>query len=256
MSVLDVQALETNFENWRKERVPHLPISEAFERYAVEHVLKDADLSDDEIDSGLFGGADDGGVDAMYFFVNRVLMRQDSDVPDPAITANLTIIQAKNEKGFSETAVQKIHDLARDVLNWSVSVDSLTYLNSAARDAISLFREKYNQVIGRHHQLTVDFYYITKTDAEPNPKVEKRAAALCDFVKSEISIAKVAFNFWDCRKLLSAVRKAPVTSMVMTVSKHFTTDDNSAICLVKLPHFADFITDGERTLGSGSEAEE
>ena len=45
MSALDVQALETNFENWRKERVPHLSIGEAFERYAIEHVLKDADLS-------------------------------------------------------------------------------------------------------------------------------------------------------------------------------------------------------------------
>src|SRR5436190_19800537 len=104
MSALDVQALETNFENWRKERVPHLAVADAFERYAVEHVLKDADLSDEEIDSGLFGGADDGGVDAMYFFVNRVLMQQESDVPDPAITANVSIIQAKTEKGFSETA--------------------------------------------------------------------------------------------------------------------------------------------------------
>src|SRR5262245_59732057 len=68
MSALDVQALETNFNTWRKERVPHLSISDAFERYAVEQVLKDADLSDDEIDSGLFGGADDGGVDGMYLF--------------------------------------------------------------------------------------------------------------------------------------------------------------------------------------------
>jgi hypothetical protein len=243
MSALDVQALETNFENWRKERVPHLSIGEAFERYAIEHVLKDADLSDDEIDSGLFGGTDDGGVDAMYFFVNRTLIQQDSDVPDPAITANLTIIQAKNEKGFSETAIQKIHDFTRDVLNWSVPVASFTYLNSAARDAIALFRDKYNQVIGTHHQLTIDFYYITKTDAEPNPKVEKRAKDLSDFVKREISIAEVTFNFWDCRKLLLAVRRAPVTSMVMAVSKHFTTDDNSAICLVKLPNFAEFVTD-------------
>jgi hypothetical protein len=107
MSALDVQALETNFNNWRKERVSHLTVSDAFERYAVEQVLKDADLSDDEIDSGLFGGPDDGGVDGMYFFVNRVLIEPDSDVPDPAITANLSIVQAKHEKGFKEDTVQK-----------------------------------------------------------------------------------------------------------------------------------------------------
>jgi hypothetical protein len=41
MSALDVQALETNFENWRKERVPHLSIGEAFERYAIERPCQD-----------------------------------------------------------------------------------------------------------------------------------------------------------------------------------------------------------------------
>jgi len=161
MSALDVQALETNFNNWHKERVSHLTVSDAFERYAVEQVLKDADLSDDEIDSGLFGGPDDGGVDGMYFFVNRVLIQPDSDVPDPAITANLSIVQAKHEKGFKEDTVQKIHTFTRDLLNWSVPVDSFSYLSTAARDAISLFREKYNVIIGSPHIFSVDFYYVT-----------------------------------------------------------------------------------------------
>jgi hypothetical protein len=56
MSALDVQALEANFTSWRNERVPHLSSAKAFERYAVEQALKDADLSDDEVESGLFGG--------------------------------------------------------------------------------------------------------------------------------------------------------------------------------------------------------
>jgi hypothetical protein len=243
MSELDVQALETNFNNWRKERVPHLSISDAFERYAVEQVLKDADLSDDEIDSGLFGGADDGGVDGMYLFVNRVLMQPDSDVPDPAITANLSIIQAKNDKGFKEDTIQKIHTFTRDLLKWSEPVDNFTYLSADARDAISLFREKYNDVIGTHHTLTVDFYYITKSDNAVNPKVQKRANDLCDFVRQEISIAHVTFHFWDCRRLLTAVRLAPVMVTGLSISKLFTTDDNSAIALVKLTSFAEFLTD-------------
>ena len=75
MSELDVQALETNFNNWRKERVPHLSISDAFERYAVEQVLKDADLSDDEIDSGLFGGADDGNAARREQWIQRMTFR-------------------------------------------------------------------------------------------------------------------------------------------------------------------------------------
>jgi hypothetical protein len=243
MSALDVQALETNFDNWRKERVPHLSMSDAFERYAVEQVLKDADLSDDEIDSGLFGGPDDGGVDAMYFFVNRVLIQSDSDVPDPAITANLAIIQAKNEKSFTEDAVQKIYAFTRDLLNWSVPVGNFSYLSASARDAISLFRDKYNIIIGSQHTFSIDFYYVTKSDGDPNPKVQQRANDVCTFVRQQISIAEVNFYFWDCRRLLSAARTAPVATMALGISKHFTTDDNSAIALVRLTSFAEFLTD-------------
>jgi AIPR protein len=243
MSALDVQALETNFNNWRKERVSHLTVSDAFERYAVEQVLKDADLSDDEIDSGLFGGPDDGGVDGMYFFVNRVLIEPDSDVPDPAITANLSIVQAKHEKGFKEDTVQKIHTFTRDLLNWAVPVDSFSYLSTAARDAISLFREKYNLIIVSPHIFSVDFCYVTTTDESANPKVKKRANDLCEFVRQQISIAEVNFHFWDCRRLLAAARTAPVMTMALGISKHFTTDDNSAIALVKLTSFAEFLTD-------------
>jgi hypothetical protein len=243
MSALDVQALETNFDNWRKERVPHLSISDAFERYTVEQVLKDADLSDDEIDSGLFAGPDDGGVDGMYFFVNRVLIQADSDVPDPAITANLAIIQAKNEKSFTEDTVQKIYAFTRDLLNWSVPVESFSYINASARDAVSLFREKYNIIIGSQHSFSVNFYYVTKSDGDPNPKVQQRANNLCAFVHQQISIAEVNFHFWDCRRLLAVARTAPVVSMALGISKHFTTDDNSAIALVRLTSFAEFLTD-------------
>ena len=56
MSVLEIKGLENNFENWRKERGPDLPADVAFERYTVELILKDADLSDEDISSGLVGG--------------------------------------------------------------------------------------------------------------------------------------------------------------------------------------------------------
>ena len=57
MSQLDVRALEANFDAWRSERMLDAPIHEAFERYAIEAVLKNADLGDDEINSGMLGVA-------------------------------------------------------------------------------------------------------------------------------------------------------------------------------------------------------
>jgi hypothetical protein len=103
MSEIDKRALQALFQNWKKERAPNVVDAEAFERFTVEQILKDADLSDEDIDSGHFGGEDDGGVDSMYFFINRVLIEDDTDVPDPALTAELVVIQAKHDKSFLRT---------------------------------------------------------------------------------------------------------------------------------------------------------
>jgi hypothetical protein len=102
MSQWDIKGLETNFEGFRKDRYPSLSVSDAFERFAIRQVLKDADLSDDEIESGIFAGQDDGGVDGMYFFVNRALIQDETDLPDEALTAELV-----SSKRNSKLALQK-----------------------------------------------------------------------------------------------------------------------------------------------------
>lgn len=194
MSELDIKALEANFEGWRKERVAQLPVSKAFERFAVEQILKDADLSDDEIASGLLGGEDDGGIDGMYFFINRVIILDETSIPEPAISAQLYIMQAKLESGFGETAVQKMESFTRDLLNYSTPVESLTHLNSAVRDSIARFRNVYGSILGSQHSLNITFGYATKSDKEPNPKVRNRIESLSKFVKNTLSAAVVDSN--------------------------------------------------------------
>jgi hypothetical protein len=49
VSDIDIQALETVFENWRKDRAPTLKPFKAFEKFAVEQVLKDVDPDRAEI---------------------------------------------------------------------------------------------------------------------------------------------------------------------------------------------------------------
>jgi len=59
----DIKGLEANFEGFKGDRYPSVSVSDAFERFAARQILKDADLSDDELESGILGGGDDGGVD-------------------------------------------------------------------------------------------------------------------------------------------------------------------------------------------------
>ena len=148
MSQLEIKALETHFEGFKQERYPGLPVSEAFERFATVQILKDEDLNDDEVESGILGGGDDGGIDGMYFFVNRTLVQDEADLPEEAISARIVIVQAKYESGFGENAVVKMEAFARDLLDYSRDVAGMTYLNAGVRDAIRSFRTSYDRILG------------------------------------------------------------------------------------------------------------
>src|SRR6266481_4450506 len=52
------------------EALPSNKLDEVFEYFALEQVLKDFDLSRDELERGWIDGRDDGGIDAFFIFVN------------------------------------------------------------------------------------------------------------------------------------------------------------------------------------------
>src|SRR5271166_2792789 len=109
MSQLDIRALEANFQAWSAERVPGLPQDKAFERYSIEQILKDSELGDEEISSGIISGGDDGGVDGFYLFINQTLIQEKTvHLPTPTVSVELVVVQSKFEKGFAETAVEKL----------------------------------------------------------------------------------------------------------------------------------------------------
>jgi hypothetical protein len=78
MAANDVLALNANFGTWQKDRIPDGDITNGnpFEYYCVDQFLKRFAVSDDELLTGLVGGGQDGGVDALYFFVNRRLVQE------------------------------------------------------------------------------------------------------------------------------------------------------------------------------------
>jgi hypothetical protein len=145
MSELDVKALENNFENWRSERAPNLSVGLAFERYCIELIFRDLDPSDDEIDTGWTGGekGDDGGIDGIYFIVNRRFMSDDFTLPTDVSTVELHIMQAKYETGFGETPIEKLELFVDDLLTYSKPVPSFNYYNQKIRDRIESIRAMY-----------------------------------------------------------------------------------------------------------------
>jgi len=85
-----------------------------FELFAAEQILKDYDLSPEEIESGRVGGSQDGAIDAVYVVLGDSLVTEDAHVlNDDATPASfqrdqrlvLWIIQGKTSTSFAETPI-------------------------------------------------------------------------------------------------------------------------------------------------------
>ena len=79
MGTNDVLALEANFNQWKAERmIGAKKDTNAFEYYCVDQFVRPFGVSDAQLQTGLVGGGQDGGVDALYAFVNRELLEEAS----------------------------------------------------------------------------------------------------------------------------------------------------------------------------------
>ena len=64
----------------KKESFPEMSIQDYFGIFSADQITKDYSLSFEEIESGIVDGEHDGGIDAVYVFVNGELIREDTNV--------------------------------------------------------------------------------------------------------------------------------------------------------------------------------
>ena len=103
----------------RETEAPGTSESEYFELFTAGEILKDYDLSWDEIEAGIVGGGSDGGIDSVFLFVNGTLIQEDTDVSifKSDVCIDLFLIQSKRTRGFSEDSIQKLQASSKDLLD-------------------------------------------------------------------------------------------------------------------------------------------
>ena len=103
----------------KEERAPTMSIDKYFELFVNEQILKEYDLSYEELLAGNVGSGGDGGIDGLFLFINDTLIQQDTDLSifKKSININLHIIQAKNANSFNESVVEKFIASAEDIFN-------------------------------------------------------------------------------------------------------------------------------------------
>ncbi len=253
MSTNDIILLNQLLDQRLSEVGEGLTEPEYFEVFSAEQVLKDDDLSYDELEAGVVDGGGDGGIDSVFFFVNDALYDEDLDtsILKRNVSLRLVLIQSKTTQGFSESALDKLTASARDLFDLSKKLSDLADVyNQNLIDRVSVFRKTYLELASKFPNLSFEYAYATKgTDVDA--KVERKVAALEQVIKGFFNPVAFSFRFLTASDLLASARRRPATTASLRLAENpISTGREGFVCLVRLSDYFTFITDEDGHLRS------
>lgn len=242
-------ALSQIIQEIRKAQ-PGLKPDKFFELFTSELVLKASGIEadPDELRHGVVGGGGDGGIDGFFCYVNRRLLREDTDVSqitDERLNIEVFVVQASTQGGFSEDAVTKFSDFARYCLRLPADhAEVASMYRDALLAKVAQFRAVYSANLHKHPSLKLRFAYCTQAD-RTDQKLEIRRTRFLEDLRNYFIGADADLEFAGADTLLRWFNKQVETTLLlpMEVSAYSRTPAPSYVGLVKLRDFYTFITD-------------
>lgn len=249
MSANDRVLLDNVLKARRAEIAPDMGEDDFFELFLAEQLMWDRNLSWDEIQTGIIGGQDDGGLDGVYVFCNGDLLSPDAELSGPRSSAifELVIIQAKTSPGFSEVAVQKIQSTLRNMLDFNKPIeDSAVLYNTQLIAWFTLFRDSYIAAADRFPSVDIKIYYGTR-GLVVNEKIATRAQALASELVGLFSACTCAFEFITPSDLVTMARRRRPTTLDLRLTELISSANGGFVGLASIEDYYSFVStdDGE-----------
>lgn len=222
-----------------------------FHLFVTEQILKNLELSYDEILEGIVDNGGDGGIDAIYTFVNSELIQRDSDLIDGKRNSviDVYIIQSKNTNGFGESAVEKCTSSANDLFDFSKTTAELrTVYNNDLLANRDVFMKQYLHLASKFPVLNFHYFYASK-GIEVHDNVARKVTNLEETIRKHFDKATINFTFLTASSLIELSRKEQIRTKGITfVDNPISTQDGGYIALVPLKNYFNFITDDNREI--------
>ncbi len=228
------------------KRAPNSRYSQFFELFTAEQVLKNYDLSEDEIEYGLAGSSLDGGVDAVYTFANGELVQDDFDSSGLKrnVLLEVVLVQSKTSSGFGEETLNKLIAVTEHLFSLANSLTAFEdRYNDGLLSAVALFRNLYTSIAGRFPELRFRYVYATRGDSNAvHPNVRAKATDLELKVKQLFGSARFEMLFIGASDLLALARRQPKTTYTMQFAESLI-GDKGYVTLVRLDRFFSLVSD-------------
>lgn len=223
-----------------------------FEHFAAAQILKDFNLSDEEIDNGNSGGGNDGGCDNLYIFLNDELITSDQIERLNASRGSYLdfyILQTKNVTSFGEDAIMKWKTVSDNLLNMSNALEEYTgRYNEATIEVFGMFRDCMAKLVRSQVKVRFFYYYIT-LGIEVHPNVQEQASELKNTVKKYYPSSEVNVRFVTADELMDMYNTdSEIRVNLELADQPISLSENEYISLVKLGTYYKFITDDSNNL--------
>ena len=223
-----------------------ISITEYFEIYSASEILKDYDLTYDDISYGIVGNGGDGGIDSIYTFVNGELLNEDTEINTGQRKNHieLVIIQSKTSATFKEDAIIKFRESAQDLFNLANNPDDFrARYNDDLIQTVKLFRNAYEKLAKTFPKTEISYFYATQGN-EVHENVSGKVEKLREEIAKMFGGAEFTFEFVGASRLLEMTRNTPSTSRKLEVAESpIGTAAGSYLCLVSLSKYFEFISD-------------
>ena len=246
MSVNDRIVLDTLIEARRQEIAPTTAANNFFELYAAEQILKNYDPSYEEIEAGNVDGANDGGFDGIYTYLDVTLLDETTDgarCRDGA-SISLHVIQTKSRESFSGRAVDNFVVNLPLLLDFSRPLPTLAdSFNEDVRRAIGNFRRVYGDAAQHFPQLRILCHYATRSPDVPHPNVAPKGRQVEEHLRRLFPDAEITFEFLGARELLALSRAQVTAAHELRITHDMSSAAGGYVTLVRLSDYFGFITE-------------
>ncbi|MCC6584501.1 MAG: AIPR family protein [Chitinophagales bacterium] len=228
------------------ENIPSNERDEVFEYFVFEQLLKDYDLSNDELLFGNIDGKNDGGIDGFFTFVNGHLIT-DTDkfiFPKSGSILELWIITCKYHDTYRQAPLDNLVASISELFDFTLENPMLKgdYSEELLFQREN-FKHAYRKTSPRLSEFKLNFCYASRGNTEDiGESIVSRGKQLEQIAKESFGNCLASFNFIGSTELIELNRKAPNFSLDLPFSDNLSSGE-TYILLVKLKDYYNFISD-------------
>jgi hypothetical protein len=247
MAKNDVILLDGIIDGRVAERLPSDQRDEVFEFFVLEELLKDYDLSRDDLEEGWIDGDGDGGIDAFYVLINGILLDESADFVWPRSDAaiDVWIITCKHHDTFRQVTLDVLIPTIQEVFD--LGIDNAGLQGKYSEDLLSkraAFAAAYRRLSIGNPALRFRVVYASRGDTGSlGEHVVARAQQIEKALATLFSSCRASCDFVGATQLIEAHRRAKRFALELPFQEHLATGRNSYVLLVRLLDYFKFVTD-------------